>query len=85
MIKGVHQWFRCSIGGMIILVIGLYIVLWGKHRESNKIVQSPETTREDLTIESTQESKEVNHIDITTMDIPTQNEPMSSSIATSTK
>ncbi|XP_028763770.1 WAT1-related protein At1g43650-like [Neltuma alba] len=35
-----------SIGGTVLLVVGLYVVLWGKNRESKK-VQSNETRQEE--------------------------------------
>ncbi|KAK4253118.1 hypothetical protein QN277_010934 [Acacia crassicarpa] len=63
-----------SIGGMILLVSGLYAVLWGKNKESKKERRSNETEN------TRRQSKEDNNNDTTTMDIPTQNEPMSSMV-----
>ncbi|XP_028763771.1 WAT1-related protein At1g43650-like [Neltuma alba] len=65
-----------SVGGMILVVVGLYSVLWGKNRESKR-----ERSHE---IESTRQLRDDNHT--STLDIPTtHNAPVSRSIAPSTK
>lgn len=46
----------CSVGGAVLLVVGLYCVLWGKKKEEGKSVTNDEEnteTKEETILEST--------------------------------